>query len=286
MALPTLTYAFRARKKIKPEFVRILGEIAAQGRGLARLSRGSGDEAIHDGRLLIKRTRALLWFVRPALNLKLYEAVKVQLRAAAELMSSHRDSAVIQNTLQELAVKAKADDGAALKEITKQVIGKSPRDVAEGKNPWTVLKKAMGILDRSISEIQHHAKRRDDWPSADKRVKKAFRAMHKAEKKARETGGDADVHEWRKKTKRLLYVLELTTPEPGRHMKRTIKGVAELQDHLGSTHDCAVAEAHLRKLVPAHAALARSVLPLLAKRKAKLGEKSAKIAHRLKESGV
>jgi CHAD domain-containing protein len=283
MALPTLTYAFQPRKKIKPEFFRILGEIVAQGRGLARLSRGSVDEAIHDGRLLIKRTRALLWFARPALDLKIYEEVKAQLRAAAELMSSHRDLAVIKKTLQELSTKV--DDQTALKQITQHLLGKSPGDPADEKKLRAVLKKAMGILDRSMSEMKRHAASRDDWPSADKRVKRAFRAMHKAEKKAQDTGSDVDFHEWRKKTKRLLYELELTEPEPGKSMKNVIKYVAKLQESLGLTHDCAVAEELLRKLVPAPASAPR-VLPLLTKRKAKLGKKAVKVALWLKEHEI
>jgi hypothetical protein len=68
MASPPLPYTFRPHEKLSHGFVRVLRAISIRARGLTRRSRQPTDESIHEGRLLIKRLRALLWFARPALD--------------------------------------------------------------------------------------------------------------------------------------------------------------------------------------------------------------------------
>jgi CHAD domain-containing protein len=282
ISAPPLTYAFQPDEKISRGFVRILGEISSRGRGLPRRASKLSGESIHEGRLLIKRVRALLWFAHPALDSAAYMQARVRLRKAAGLLAGQRDLAVTQATLEELGREASPSDRArtAMAQIFRSLAG----DPADGKAPEEALRQtlqeAMGILCRSINEIKRNTPHRAEWPSPSDRLAKAFRAMHRAGKKARRTGKDADFHAWRKKAKRLLYQLELTQIEPGRRMVRMMKRVEKLQNTLGACHDCAMVEDRLRQ-TPPFPSSARRVLSLLKKRKQHLRKRAGKITHRL-----
>jgi CHAD domain-containing protein len=285
--MPTsLTYAFQPHEKIKEGFVRMLGEISSRGQILTQPSREPTGELIHEGRLLIKRVRALLWFARPALGLAAHTRARARLRRAAGLLAAQRDLAVTQAILEELARKAsKPRDRAALTQIFRSLVRDSAAGEAPEKALRQMLQKAVGILLQSTGEIKRSVAGRAAWPSPSERLKEAFCAMRRAGKKARRTGKNADFHEWRKKAKRLLYQLELTQVEPGRRMGRAMKRVAKLQDNLGACHDGVVVEDRLREMLPLSSS-ARRVLRLLGKRKARLRKKVRKIEHLVCSGGL
>jgi CHAD domain-containing protein len=282
MATPPLAYAFRPHEKIRRGFVRVLGEISVWGRGLARRSHEPTGELIHEGRLLIKRVRALLGFARPALGLAAYTRARTRLRRASGLLADQRDLAVTQATLEQLARKAPPNrrDRVALTQIFRSLVGNSAAGGVPEKALRQTLQKAMGILRLCVKELKGSASDDAAWPSPSGRVAETFRAMLRARKKARRTGKDTDFHTWRKKAKRLLYQLELTQAAPGLRRARVMKRVGKLQDKLGAYHDCVVVEEQLRlkrQRVPLPSS-ARRVLRLLKKRKAALRKKTRKIA--------
>lgn len=280
-----LAYAFQPNEAISRGLVRVLGEISVQGRRLTQRSRKPAGELIHEGRLLIKRVRALLWFARPTLNLAVSVQTRARLRKAAGVLAGHRDLAVTQTTLEELGQKAlKTSDRAALTQIFRSLAGDPATGEAQEKALRLTLQKAIGILCQSVDEIKRSIAGCAVWPSPSERLGKAFRAMGRARKKARRTGKDTGFHTWRKKAKRLLYLLELTQTEPGRRMARVMKRVGKLQNKLGICHDCAVVELRLRQTVPLPSS-AQRVLRLLEKRKARLRNRARKIASRIESKG-
>jgi len=280
MPTPPLAYAFQPQEKIRDGFVRVLRKISARGLSLT-YSHEPTDELIHEGRLLIKRARALLWFARPALALSTYARARARLRTAAGLLADQRDLAVTQATLEQLAREASnTRDRAALAQIFRSIVRNSPVGEAPKKTLRQALQKAVKVLLQSVDKIKRSATDRAAWPSPSERMAEAFRAMREAGKKARHTGKDTDFHEWRKKSKRLLYQLELTRSEPGRRMARAMKRIEKLQDNLGAYHDAVVVEDRLRRMLPFPSS-ARRVLCLLEKRKTRLRKKACKIPRRL-----
>ena len=213
MSAPPLTYAFLPDEEISRGFVRILGEISSRGRDLTRHSSKPPDKLIHEGRLLIKRVRALLWFAHPALDSAAYTRARMRLRKAAGLLAGQRDLAVMQATFEELEREASpsARNRAAVAQIFLSLTGNPPAGIAPEETLRRTLQEAMGILCRSVNEIKRNTPRQTAWPSPSQRPAKAFRAMLRAGKKARRTEKDADYDAWRKKAKRLLYQLESVT---------------------------------------------------------------------------
>jgi CHAD domain-containing protein len=281
MSSSPLTYAFRPDEKAGAGFARVLGEISARARDLTRRLHEPADQLIHEGRLLIKRARALLWFARRVLGPAAYARGRERLRKAAGLLAVERDFAVTQATLERLAGKAaKTTDRAAVARIFESLAGNR----AAGETPedarLRTLEEAMKMLRRAAGGMKRSAAGRVAWPSASGRVAEAFRAMRRAGKKAWRTGKDADFHAWRKKAKRLLYLLELTEAKPGRQTARAMKRIGKLQETLGAHQDDVVTAEHLRRMTPLPPS-ARPVLRLLEKRRARLRKRAWKIARGL-----
>ena len=165
MATLPFAFAFQPHEKIRDGFCPPDWGDFGPGRDLTR-SRESADELIHEGRLLIKRARALLWFARPALGPAAHTRTRARLRKAAGLLADQRDLAVTRTTLEQLARKApsRARDRAALAQIFRSLVLSSTAGGAFEKALRQMLQKAMGILRRSVAEIKRSATGRAAWP--------------------------------------------------------------------------------------------------------------------------
>ena len=282
MNAPPLTYAFQPNEKTKEGFMRILGEIAAQGNELTRAPSSPMEQSIHKGRLLIKRLRALLWFARPVLDEASYVCAKTELRNAAGLLGGHRDLAVARATLEKLKKKTSK---LSVREAVAQTLRKMALDKVAGKEADEKLRRslgeAMGLVSRTIEAVKKNAAEGKTWPTPPERLAKAYRAQIKAGKLARQTGDDNDFHTWRKKAKRLLYQLELSQPVPGKKASKAMKRVEQLQEKLGEYHDDIVVETRLNEQALATPS-AKCVLKSLDKQKTHLRKKAHKIALRVK----
>jgi len=282
MAVPPLTYAFQPKEKIKEGFLRILGEIAQQGEDLAEFSSGPMEEPIHDGRLMIKRLRGLLWFARPSLSGEVIAQTKTALRDAAGLLGGHRDLAVAQATLKKLRKNASTSAERKALAETSQQLSKDPEatEMTEDKLRLS-LKKAMDIVCRSVLALKQNVAHRNSWASPSRRLAKARQAQIKAGKKARRSGDDTDFHTWRKRAKLLFYQMELTQSVGGKKLIRAMKKVEELQARLGEYHDDVMVEGRLAKAgAPSHSA--KRILKSLDREKTDLRRKATKIARRIK----
>ena len=272
-------YAFQPHEEPRHGFMRVLGEIADRAQILTTRSCEPRVELIHQGRLLFKRLRALLWYGRPALSHAAYTRVRTRLRHAAGLLSDLRDLAVARETLEELGRKshARARHQAAIAHVLRVLPDHSTAGRKEQIAMRRTLKKAMMMLRQSVSEIKRSAVKGNAWPNPAKRVEKAFLAMRQAEKEAGRTEGDADFHTWRKKAKTFLYLLELTHSKPNCRMASFMSRVGKLQSALGDYHDDVVVEERLRHMTP-RTSPARHVILLLARRKTASRKKLGKLA--------
>jgi CHAD domain-containing protein len=142
------------------------------------------------------------------------------------------------------------------------------------------LRQAADILQQTVKQITQGIRIIDRWPSVTNRLSQAVRATKKSGKKALQSGDPGQFHEWRKKAKRLLYLLQLTQEHPGKRMLRSIRQVDELQETLGSYHDCLMVQERLKKNPPPHCSsgFLKISWQLLEKRKGRLQTEIIKIA--------
>src|SRR5262245_5933575 len=103
---------------------------------LARAEAALGNEkdtarGIHDARRCLKRLRALLRLVRPALAKKTYAAEMRRLRGIARMLSATRDAHVMRQTMDKLAGRfgALPKDFASLPARASAANGKAAADI-------------------------------------------------------------------------------------------------------------------------------------------------------------
>jgi len=258
-------------------FARLLRVFAWEAHRLRNDSGKDLPEAIHQLRLLIKRFRALLWFVRPSIP-KLVEArAKDTLRKASLLLAAQRDAMVMRKTLEE--VMRKSPD-----RVLQQEAFSGDPAFRDRKKLSRLQRAAAKKFLRALQQVRQSGVRTDaPWPSPSERLEQAFRAAKKAGEKALRKKKDNAFHDWRKKTKRLFYVLELTQPAPKGRLARMMEQTDKLQKKLGDYHDCVVTGTYLRKRKKTFPrSFTRESLHLLEKRKHHLRKKVRKLARSVK----
>ncbi len=272
--------AFHPDEKVARGFVRVLGEMVIQARILARPSRRTSVESVHDMRLLIKRLRALLWLASPAFASSALHQSKSRLREASHQLAAQRELVVMRAILEGLA--RETGKAADRKTLLRLAHAQSSQSAITAK--VEPLRQAAAIVLKTINELQLETKDNAHWPSPSERLAKAFRASEKAGKKALRGKDPAQFHDWRKRAKRLLYQLQLTHGDADKRMAKTIARVDQLQDKLGDYQDSVMAQDHLQKYPPGEIArrLVRQSVRLLEKRKHRLRKKVRKLARHLK----
>ena len=277
---PGLPEAFTLswHQKSADSFARILRRIAERARSLSGDKRFSAEQVIHEVRLLIKRVRALLWFARPSVARTIEAEARTQLRKASELLAGQRDIKAAQTTFEKMLDEMDATAGRKALEKTSQALRKH-ESAPEGDERENI-GKAVKLLCDELDDFAQAVERSGKWPSVTKRTEKAFRVMRKSGKKARRTQANADFHAWRKKTKRLLYLLELRDGDATHREKELLERVYKLQATLGDDHDCVVTAQQLSSPKDSRG-VTRVVTKLLDERQRRLRKKSVKIARRI-----
>jgi CHAD domain-containing protein len=281
MSASQLHYVLSPDREVGAEVIRILGEISSRGKFLAKGRHKPAEELIHEARLLIKRFRALLWFERSALRTGLYIRTRTRLRQAAALLAGERDLTVTRAILEKLAQKVpRARDKKTVEEIVNPESVNSSVAVEDDRKTRRIIREAMRILHQSVKEVGRRARKNDAWPKARARLEEAIRITKKSGKRAQRTGKDVDFHTWRKKAKRLLYVLELTQVAPKYQLGRRIQCVAKLERALGDYHDNVMVADRIKQGGESNHSAAH-VLRLTQKLKQHFRRKTRKLAHKL-----
>jgi hypothetical protein len=261
-------YTFRPKRKTAREFNRVLQAVSARLVQLTR-QRGGEAEAIHEMRTLIKLLRALLWFARPALPPTTSAYAKIELHNAARLLAARRDLTARQLVLECLQRKAGGEaERAAVKKAAEWVARQAPKigDAAVRRRRL----QASALVRKTIRLLVHSAATESRWKAPERRLKRARAASDRARQAAAQEPTPANLHEWRKKVKRLFLLLLVLPGTP----RREIKAAEKLQRQLGDHHDAVLLEENLLKHHPAAEPALRPVLDLLEARKKKLRRKA------------
>jgi len=277
---PSLTFPNEAVEK---GFVRNLEQLAGCAAVIVPRSSRKLADSVHNARVLIKRLRAYLWFAKSAFSSSEMTQAKSSLQRASHLLAAQRDLVVTQSILQMLSRKTpNLPYRKALIRLSRNSNGTA---VIHGETTQT-LGQVAAILLQTIKEIIAHVKVHSQWPATSDRVTRAFHATKKAGKMALKCDDPAQFHVWRKRAKRLLYLLQLTQTAPCKRTARLLETVDELQEKLGDYHDSVVVQDHLQKKTPDKATppLVRHSVKLLEKRKRHLREAVRKIAKQLNRS--
>jgi CHAD domain-containing protein len=204
-------------------------------------SKGSRDVMVHEARKSLKRLRAMLRLVRPAIARKVYRRENIALRDAARPLSEVRDAKILVETLDKVV---KTNGSAPQRQPFAAVRGELVRHqhgvrekVLDQDEAFTIVDAAMkDALERLDDWVDVH----DGWSSIGEGVQRVYRRGRRALAVASEKATVEHLHEWRKQVKYLRHQLELLRP-----MKASVLGplagrAEELGDVLGDDHDLAM----------------------------------------------
>jgi CHAD domain-containing protein len=276
---PPEAFTLSWHKKSADSFALVLRRMADRAHVLAGHPRLPLENSVHELRLLIKRTRALLWFAQPALPGAFITRAKQQLRRGAQQLAGRRDLRAADTTLRKIFETAAP--GAAREAVAKARLALTQRKDQSRRDPKVALAKAAELIGATLHKFADAVEHTSTWPSASGRTEKAFRLMRRSEKKARQTKDDADFHAWRKKAKRLLFLLEMRDNDRSVRERRFLEHIDRLQAILGEDHDCRVAAEKVVAILRDRKE-ARVVTKLLGRQQDRLRRKTRKLTVHLK----
>jgi CHAD domain-containing protein len=246
-----------AATRLAQSLVRRLG-------GLAReLDATLDDAAVHRVRKDLKRARALVRLVRPAIGGGSFRAINVALRDAGRTLAGRRDARVLVETLDRLIERAGLEPAqlapfaAELRADWQSASGPSaapaasvPRAASTPRAAATAVVPAGPVATpaeqvRAAAQALRAARVRGDWPVLADGLYEVHRRVRRALRTARREPSAECLHEWRKQVKHSWHASELLEPVWPRPMRALAREAHRLADRLGEDHDLAVLRARL-----------------------------------------
>lgn len=201
------------------------------------------DEAIHDARVCIKKTRALLRLVRNSLGSKIYKSEDLVYRDAGRKLSQVRDAAALIETVDKLIEHFSDQLSTNAFGDVRSPLMRSKRERQARK------KKAMAETAKSLRAAR---RRVEEWPGLQtsdicpglRRVFKIGRArLATASKKP----SVENLHEWRKQVKHFLYQTHVLRPIWPTVMEGVERELKTLGAYLSEDHDLSILRERVAK---------------------------------------
>lgn len=221
--------------------------------------------AVHGMRKAMKRLRALLHLVKPAMTTAEFRRMDGRIKKIGRLLSGVRDIQAMLECMAKLesAIPAAATSpvGPALRNYlaAKQ---KAAEEAMQGETDET-LRAELQELDKAFAGIKLKG---DGFDVLTRAIKTDYRKARHGFQRAYDRNEDEEFHEWRKDVQRHWRQLLLLEPGWPGALRPHIDLVSELAEMLGDDHDLHVLAGHVqdagrdlgsRKVVAAYLALCR-----------------------------
>jgi CHAD domain-containing protein len=176
-------------------------DILAQQLGAAAQELAGRNPNIHGARKQLKRARATLRLLRPAIGDEPYRHENIAARDAARPLSRARDEEVLSHALEGLVERfGSAASGVHFRHTAHALLARQQHDDIKA-----ALKRAM---------TRARAWQLDDagWDCIETGLRSTYRRARHALRRGRKDRATEVLHEWRKQTKYLWHQLQLLTP--------------------------------------------------------------------------
>lgn len=202
----------------------------------------NGADRIHKIRTTIKRLRALLRLIRPAIHPSFFNRENARLRSAARLLSFARDREVARATLETLPV-SKQRDKEAVRSVLSSVEGRG--------EPETDADQQMAEVRQRLEQTRHNFHRLKLHGTEQEILEEGLRTVYRQGrtrmKNAIGQPQDNTFHRWRVRAKNLYYELQFLESVWPKRLHRMVSRLSKLQDRIGLDHDIAVLRTRLKK---------------------------------------
>lgn len=222
----------RPRRPLREGVLAAFRGILSAARTAAREAAADSAHGVHEFRKSLRRARALVTLLRPAIGGVAARGLARELRDAFQTTGSLRDAEILVGALASVP-RDTAEDGDRL---TLQFALQATRDrklegVAE------VLAKALPSLRRLPAALDVVLPPDFDAHDLERGLSRMRRRERAALERARESGTGEDVHLWRKRVKDLRYALELLASTGSRELQERERTLADLARRLGTITD-------------------------------------------------
>jgi CHAD domain-containing protein len=251
---------------------------------LAELRAGpSRRDAIHEARKSSKKLRALIRLVRDEIGERSYRLENDTFRDAVRPLAPVRDAEALVHSLDLLAERFTGEVRPHAFGRLARVLRARLRALRKDPHSRAAMRHAAALVARARQRVARWTIRDEGWAALERGVVRIYRRARAARRRAAEDPSVECLHEWRKRTKDLRYVIELLEPIWPPVMKTFADQLHELTDRLGDDHDLA----QLERLVVAEPVSCgesedcSAVIGLIEVRRAELLEDARRLGDRL-----
>ena len=254
---------------------------------IERLERADDDPvvAVHEARKHLKKARALLRLVRPALGTKAYRRENDALRDVALALSGTRDADVLVQTAEALAEHA---TGRLPADTFEQLGAALAAEAADGRAGDDGVPQLAAVLEA----LRATERRVEAWPLEDAGWEQVLEGVARAYARGRDAFAVARaepapelLHAWRKRAKDLWYHHRLLAPAWPGMLGAQAEEAHVLSELLGDDHDLAVLAGRVADgaapLTPAVDAERTALLALVEHRSGELRAAAAQLGRRV-----
>jgi hypothetical protein len=223
------------------DFKPVLCSYISDARLMIHPGRLPGQRAVHDVRVLMKKARAAIKLLRSIMDEDSFKREYGAFRETGRIMSTWRESTVHRKLLRDFrkrhpALFARVKDEIVIRQLLE--IHDDPSSSAE-KNRED-LHEIMDILHRSSSRIRFLNMKVPDQGILLDELGRSFTLVSDCYLNARHNPKDVNIHEFRKKTKDLLYQLFFIRHMNPKAVRSLEKNLDQLAQDLGKYNDYAV----------------------------------------------
>lgn len=231
---------------------------------------GKVDARVHAARKALKRARAALRLMRPALEPAVYLRENRALRDAARCLSPLRDamSLVVASELLGKSHSKTLGGAATISALRQKLLRRL--DAARDKfaEPAT-RRRCAALVKTSRQRMLRQAPRRADAPKLLAGLRKIYRNGRRSFARALAEHTPEVLHEWRKQTKYLHAAAGALCAAGVQPLKRVVQRCADIAERLGDDHDLSVLREEIERNFPGKPGI-RAILSRLDSRRRKL----------------
>jgi CHAD domain-containing protein len=274
-----MNYKLKAGEKL-PDGIRRVArkQMARAARRLRKDDSDARGTSLHEARQWLKKARATLRLVRPALGGRVCEREDRKLREVARGLARRRDAEVLVMTLESLRSGGRELAEDRVWERLQQIFLKRREKHSEGLRAQK--RKCGKALNSSRRRVKEWPLKKLRWTDLCRGAGKVYRQGRDAQGRAELTRATEDLHKWRKRVKELWYGLQILEPELPRAMGNFAERMKDLGELLGNDHDLAMLEAAL-KTCGLEAGELKAVVGRVRTRRAGLQQTAFKLGRRL-----
>ena len=237
-----MSFELRADEGLSSGIHRIAkGEIEKVREYVGGSPTGSRDEMVHEARKGLKRLRAMLRLVRPAIVRKVYRRENIAFRDAARPLSEVRDAKILVETLDKIVnTNGKAQRGQPFAAVRQELVRNQQGVREKVLDHDETFTKVDSVMKRALDSLDDWVDVDDSWSSVGEGVQRVYRRGRRAFSIASDKPTVEHLHELRKQVKYLRHQLELLRPMKASVLEPLAGRAEELGDVLGDDHDLAM----------------------------------------------